>query len=104
MAVTAKCEESDFCGVDSNCNRLLSLPISKEICLLRDAAKILGYKENFYCPDSPFQAKKLAISEACSLAHTPRKNQADFIKGPDGISLYILLGATSISFILAVKA
>ena len=104
MAVSAKCDESDFCGVDSNCNRILSLPITKEICLLRDVSKLLGYKENYYCPDSPFKAKQLAISEVCALAYTPRANQADFIKDPEGFPLYILLGASSISFILAIKA
>ena len=103
MGIDAKCDESDFCGVQANCDRILSLPISKEICLLRDTAKLLGYKENHYCPDSPFKAKQLSISEVCAVAHTPRKNQADFIKDPDGIPLYLLLGAASISFILSVK-
>ena len=97
------CDESDYCGVDTNCNRLLSLPIMKEICGLRDVAHILGYKENFYCPDSPFHSKKLAISEVCGLEGTLRRYQADWIKDPEGLALYILLGSSALSLLFAVK-
>ena len=101
--VVQGCNEADYCGVDSNCNRLLSLPITKGICGRRDVAHILGYKENFYCPDSPFHSKKLAISEVCGLEGTLRRYQADWIKDPEDLTLFMLLGCASLSFILAVK-